>query len=46
MHAAENYFAEDKKEKPKPQADQSGKIAQLEREKKQLSERLEIVKEQ
>ena len=47
VDAAEKFFNEPKKAAPaKPQADQSAKIAQLEREKKQLQERLEIVKNQ
>ena len=47
VDAAQNFFDDKPKEqKAKPQADNSGKIAQLQREKKQLQERIEINKNQ
>ena len=45
VDAAQNFFGEEKKqEAPKPKAEDSGKIAALERKNKQLEERLEITK--
>lgn len=46
VDAAQNFFGEEGKKKPAAKPENSGKIAQLEREKKQLMERLEIVKNQ
>lgn len=48
VDAAQNFFDDKPKEQPKekPKDDQSGKIAQLEREKKQLQDKIEQIKKQ